>query len=307
MRLEWIEDLLAVLKAGSLNRAAEQRYLTQPAFSRRIKVIEEYVGVELLDRTHKPAQFHKAVVDRQQRLEELAGSLRDLLYELRQQGTEAQNRIVVASQHAITTSIAPQLIRRLAEEFDIHIRLRSANRSECFAMLATRQADLMLTYRHAEEELPFHAPVFEDMELRSENFIPVYARSGMDRLNDTMRSGYLPIIAYPGDVFLGEVMNRHIVPLLREFTVVKTRAETALTLAALQLAREAVGVAWVPRSLATHDIAEGILTELDETFGRAGLLIGATRLSGPKSKSEDIAWDMVQALEGRSAVPVSDR
>ena len=270
MRLEWIEDLLAVLKAGSLNRAAEQRYLTQPAFSRRIKVIEEYVGVELLDRSHKPAQFHKAVVDQQQKLEQLAGGLRDLLYELRLQGTEAENRLVVASQHAITTSIAPQLIRRLADEFDIHIRLRSANRSECFAMLATRQVDLMLTYRHVDEELPFHMPAFEDLELWMEPFVPVYGLSGMAALSETLGSGYLPIIAYPGDVFLGEVMNRHIVPLLREFTVVKTRAETALTLAALQLARESVGVAWVPRSLATHDIAEGRLTELDPAFGRAG-------------------------------------
>jgi DNA-binding transcriptional LysR family regulator len=34
MRLEWLEDILAVMETGSFIRAAEQRLLTQPAFSR---------------------------------------------------------------------------------------------------------------------------------------------------------------------------------------------------------------------------------------------------------------------------------
>ena len=43
MRLDWLDDLLAVLEQGSLSRAAESRQLTQPAFSRRIKAIEDYL------------------------------------------------------------------------------------------------------------------------------------------------------------------------------------------------------------------------------------------------------------------------
>ena len=37
MRLEWIEDILAVLDTGSLARAAEKRLLTQSAFTRRVR------------------------------------------------------------------------------------------------------------------------------------------------------------------------------------------------------------------------------------------------------------------------------
>ena len=50
MKLEWLEDIIAIFESESLNEAATRRYLTQPAFSRRVRSIEEYLGVELMDR-----------------------------------------------------------------------------------------------------------------------------------------------------------------------------------------------------------------------------------------------------------------
>jgi DNA-binding transcriptional LysR family regulator len=78
MRLGWLEDILAVLETGSFIRAAEKRFLTQPAFSRRIKLIEEHVGVELFDRRKIPVQLKKYVTDQQLNIQELAAELRDL-------------------------------------------------------------------------------------------------------------------------------------------------------------------------------------------------------------------------------------
>ena len=57
MKLEWLEDLLAVIDQGSLSKAAVARHLTQPAFSRRVRAIEGYLGCELFDRDRKPLQL----------------------------------------------------------------------------------------------------------------------------------------------------------------------------------------------------------------------------------------------------------
>ena len=114
MRLEWLEDILAVMETGSQSQAAKQRLLTQPAFSRRIRVIEEYIGVDLFDRTHKPARLSNTFLEQRDNIQELVTSLRELLYELKRKDRETQNRIVIASQHAITTSVAPGLIKRLS-------------------------------------------------------------------------------------------------------------------------------------------------------------------------------------------------
>lgn len=299
MRLEWIEDIIAVLHAGSLNRAADLRHLTQPAFSRRIQSIEEYVGVELLDRTRKPAQLSDAVLSQQEKLEQLAAGLRDLLYELRHHDRQVKNRVVIASQHAITTSVAPTLVKQLAADLDAHIRLRSANRSECLTLLMTKQADVTLIYRSPDEALPIDGAYLERFDFGEEPFVPVFASHALDDLNAQYRSGELPIITYPSNVFLGEVMQREILPKLRTRLFLKEKTESALTLAVLQLALAGVGVAWIPQSLAAKEIGYGNLTELGHLFGSARLRIDAVRLSGEKSMAEQNVWTVIHELAAR--------
>jgi len=290
MRLEWIEDLLAILRSGSLNRAAEKRFLTQPAFSRRIRSIEEYVGVELVDRSHKPAQLRPGILDQRERLEALAAELHDLVYALRQSERQATNRIVIACQHAITTSIAPRLVKRIDEAEEISVRLRSENRAECFALLITKQADLVLTYRLPEETLPIGADFLEELHLGEEVLVPVFSRAHQATLAAAMAKGEVPVIAYPADVFFGEVLGREILPALRATLVTRERAETALTLAALELALEGVGVAWIPRSLAASRVKAGDLMELADPFGRVALRLDAVRLAGTPSAAERHVW-----------------
>ncbi len=296
MRLEWIEDILAVLEAGSLNRAAEQRYLTQSAFSRRIKSIEDYVGVELLDRSRKPAQLRQAVIEQRHRLEDLSAGLRELLYDLRQKDRKIDNRITIASQHAITTSIAPSIVKQMSQELGINICLQSANRDECFTLLVTRQVDLMLTYRLVDEHSSLQGSFLEECDLGEELFIPVFATNALAGLNEDYRRGELPMIAYPTDVFLGEVMSRELYPKLRKHVFIRVKAETALTLAALQLAMTGVGVAWVPRSLAATALDNGDLTELGHIFAKAPLSIRAIRLAGPKTLNEQDVWKIVSRI-----------
>ena len=53
MNLIWLEDFLALASTGNFSRA-EERHMTQPAFSRRIRALEEWLGVVLIDRTTHP-------------------------------------------------------------------------------------------------------------------------------------------------------------------------------------------------------------------------------------------------------------
>ncbi|MGY8861417.1 MAG: LysR family transcriptional regulator, partial [Pseudomonadales bacterium] len=43
MELKWLEDLLALLEEKSITRAAERRHVTQPAYSRRVRQLEEWL------------------------------------------------------------------------------------------------------------------------------------------------------------------------------------------------------------------------------------------------------------------------
>lgn len=60
MNLNWIEDFLALCKCGNFRIASEQRYVSQPAFSRRIQSLETWLGTRLIDRSGQPAELTKA-------------------------------------------------------------------------------------------------------------------------------------------------------------------------------------------------------------------------------------------------------
>ena len=110
MRLEWLEDILAVAQTGSFSEAAERRHLTQSAFSRRIGSIESHVGFELFDRSRKPVQLRPTTRDQYDQITRLVADLHQLVTDLRQGDRKASNRIVIASQHALTTALTPALL-----------------------------------------------------------------------------------------------------------------------------------------------------------------------------------------------------
>src|SRR5687768_2522840 len=60
MDLKWLDDFVALADTHSFSRAAELRNVTQPAFSRRIKALEEWVGVDLFCRTPLGAELTPA-------------------------------------------------------------------------------------------------------------------------------------------------------------------------------------------------------------------------------------------------------
>jgi LysR family transcriptional regulator, hypochlorite-specific transcription factor HypT len=293
VRLEWLEDILAVVETGSFIKAAERRCLTQSAFSRRIRLIESHVGAELFDRARKPVELKAAVRDRYQDIAELAAGLRTLTNGLRHQGRETQKRIVIASQHAITTFIAPSLVQRLLVSRELDIRLRSANREDCYALLLTRQADIVLLYATERHPLAVESSFVEPHTLGSESLIPVFMASGVSTLEEQYKRGELPVVIYPKGVFLGRVLSDEILPRLRGVTSFRPKAETALTLAALQLALIGVAVAWVPETLAREYLLSQHLMDLRSTLGSQHLDLIAVRLKGTKTQTEKEVWKMI--------------
>jgi DNA-binding transcriptional LysR family regulator len=154
MRLEWIEDILAVAEHGSFQAACEKRNVSQPAFSRRIRQIEQALGLSLFDRATRPARLAPHVLDQLDRMRELSAGMRDLTLALRDAEGRRRRRIVIASQHAIAATSTPEIIGRFAD-LDIDTRLRSANRDDCLAQIMTRRADIAFIHDVAgAQEIP---------------------------------------------------------------------------------------------------------------------------------------------------------
>jgi len=293
MRLEWLIDLLSVMEQGSINRAAEKRFLSQPAFSRRMKVIEEYIGVELLDRTRKPIQVKPQLLEQKQKIRDLVNGFNALLQDIQHQENENPNKLVIASQHSLTTAVVPSRIRLLLNGMDATVYMKSANRDDCFAMLMTKQAEVMLVYCTEDEPLSSPMQFLDQQKTGNELLIPVCAHTDDKAVRHQLKQGEIRILAYPHDVYFGEIMQREIYPILRKQTAIRIQAETSLTTASLQCALSGVGVAWVPESLARAELHAGHLSRLDEILPSVDLSIVAIRLHGERTPVEERFWQIV--------------
>lgn len=286
MRLEWIDDILAVLDTGSLARAAEKRLVTQSAFTRRVRLIEESIGAELFDRRRKPVTLLAGVEVLVPELRDLSLRLRQIRQKLHTANSQASGALSFACQHAITTTVSPWIMRALTTQGDAPIRVRSSNQEECLMLLLSGEVDFVVMYTVPDTPTPFLERAFETLTLGADILIPVCA----PELHDALQSSRLPAISYPSNVFLGQVFDRHIAPLLDNGMQIVTKAETALTLAAYEFAVGGIGVAWLPRSLVVEALAKGSLVALDAELPVQPLDIKAFRLSSHGGLQSDTAW-----------------
>jgi LysR family transcriptional regulator, hypochlorite-specific transcription factor HypT len=297
MRLDWLEDILAVASTGSFSGAAERRRLTQSAFSRRIQQMEEQIGVELFDRSQKPVQLRPTTLAQSAQIEQISAAMRQLVLDLRRGDRMAANRVVIASQHSLTSSLAPEIVRKLQERDEsVYVRLRSANLDECLGQVLSRQADIAIVYRTQDEPEDVVEGYLQTVEVGTDRLIPVSAPSFLTELEQARTPRLLPYIDYPADVFFGKVMANKIVSGLGPGWHAIPKAETALTFAALEMAASGVAVAWVPQSLALAQIASGRVVDLSASLPSCPLLIKAVRLYSNHGAAESELWSQLSAM-----------
>ncbi len=287
MRLDWLEDIVALLEADTLTEAAQRRNISQPAFSRRLRAAEEALGVSLLDRSVKPVRLRPGILALGPRLSAAAGDIRQLRVDLRLAAAEGAGRLVIAAQHSLATTRAAGIVEQLGGLGEVQsVRLRSANRDDCIDMIMSGGADFALVHRSPAEQLWPRPSEVEIAGLAAERLIPVATKTEAARL----AGGCLRLVAFPGDVFLGQVFAVRIAPRLPAHLVLEQRAETALAPAAHSLAREGSGVAWLPESMCRADVASGHLTDMSGDLPSTVLDLCAVRTLRPPSPASAAAW-----------------
>jgi DNA-binding transcriptional LysR family regulator len=60
MDLNWLRDFECLVRTLNFTRASDERNITQSAFSRRIKALENWVGSPLVNRATYPVQLTEA-------------------------------------------------------------------------------------------------------------------------------------------------------------------------------------------------------------------------------------------------------
>lgn len=131
LELKWLEDFIALAGTRSFSQAAEKRFVTQPAFSRRIRSLEDALGLTLVNRQRTPVELTEAgqlfLVTARSVVEQLGQVVRHLHHLEGGQGEVLQ----FAAAHSLALGFFPQWIARLRNEgLNIASRLIATNVGE---------------------------------------------------------------------------------------------------------------------------------------------------------------------------------
>lgn len=261
MELKWLEDYLAVARLRNFSQACVARHMTQSALSRRIKALEIWYGVALIDRSSYPITLTQEgtafLVLAEQIVADLYRSRREALA-----SRDAAGRTFkFAMPHSLAVYFFPTWWREQRREPEQRAAVVAADQDECIDLLLSGACQFVLCYRHPRIPNLLAESSLRGVRVGETTLVPVSAvdAHGAPRFPLPPRNEeVLPLLAYASESFLGKVTGVLHAELEARFPLV-LHYESALVEALKVEALLGEGVAWLPEGMIESELRAGTL------------------------------------------------
>ncbi|MGE0099853.1 MAG: LysR family transcriptional regulator [Hydrogenophaga sp.] len=153
MQTEWLTDFLTLSQTRSFSRAAQLRHITQPAFSRRIRALENWAEATLVERGRQPLLFTPAGQELLKKIPELTEALRRTHALLAARAPSHRGTLAFAASPSLASGFFPAWITSLASALEgAGTRLTVLEPCAGLQHLLDGGCDLLLA--HAGNDLP---------------------------------------------------------------------------------------------------------------------------------------------------------
>ena len=305
MDLSWFKNLEQLARTGNFSQAAQFSNISQPAFSRRIKALETWVGTKLVERSRHPIRLTAAG---EQMLEASKQAFERLEYE-RTQIIEAQSLpdkyvVTFGAQHSIGWRFFPAWLQAFENVYGAIIsRLRADDLPLCLEAMQNREVDFVIAYESAYASVSSEVPALESIKIGADTLVPVCKpdadKNPLFRL-EAKNGPKVPWLRFGENA----PINRHIDPLL-DSAGIKDRLsivyENSMSGALRIRARDGDGVAWLPFSLIAPDLDAGLLVVTGQENWKINLDI---RLLRNKEHNNIITRRIWAFLTTRQQIPL---
>jgi DNA-binding transcriptional LysR family regulator len=259
MDTRWLEDFISLAETRSFSKSATQRHVSQPAFSRRIRSLETWLGTDLIDRTSYPTKLTPAgEVFYEQALEMLAqiNTARELMRDRR--GAEP-SVVTFAMPHTLTLTYFPEWLTQIRQQVEpFSARALALNVHDAIMQLAEGNADLTLCYYHPQHPLPLTAETVEYKVLGEEPFFMVSrARNGEPEHSlPGKKQAPLPFLSYSPNAYLSRMADLMIATSPKSIYL-NPIYETDMSESLKSMMLAGHGVAFLPQSAVAREMASG--------------------------------------------------
>ena len=293
MELDWLEDFLALSASGSFSRAAEARHVTQPAFSRRIRALEDWVGAPLVDRGAHPASLTEAGRRFRPAAEDILRRLAAAREEARAAEEAAAATLRFAATHALSLSFFPAWLRALEPRLRLGpIQLVSDSLQACEELMLQGRAQFLLCHRHPEVAGRLNGADFPSVRVGSDTLVPVAAADGAGgpRFALPGASGAsLPVLAYSEESGLGRIL-RAVAERAPDGARLEPVFTSHLAVVLKRMALDGRGVAWLPLSLIGDELGDGRLVRAGGDGWPVPVEVRLVRRRAPAAPAAEAFW-----------------
>jgi len=291
IEFSWLKDFLAVIECGSFNQAANIRFISQPALSRRIQSLEFALGATLIDRSQQPAKPTRAGAAFLPFAKEALREVAEGAEFFRSVLSGFKDPITVAATHTVAISFLPGWLESMNQTKELKGWVVNAFRTErCIAEIIANRADIAICLM--PENTPFEIGAdLESVTLATDSLVPVKLAS-----NNTWKLGSkdkVPLLSFsPGSSLAGAVR-----------TLIESKKSTARNLNAAfespssevlkAMTLQGFGISWLPQMLIKEEIKSKSLTVMADKSWIIPLQIKIFRKKENVSAALDILWNKI--------------
>ncbi|CAM3349937.1 LysR family transcriptional regulator [Bordetella flabilis] len=298
--MNWLEDFCALAETGSFSRAAEARAIAQPAFSRHIRALEDWVGADLCDRSTHPTELtaagRKFLPLLKQVLADLEAARIKAIAAHAQEGASLR----FAATHLLSLTFFPRWLAGLEADMEVGaIQMMSDSFQACEDLMAQRRVQFLLCHRHPQVASRLDETAYPVVRLGTDVLVPVSAPlvSGppCEPTHRLSGEGSVPFLAYGPASGLGRIVTLH----LRQMGMREARIQTTFVGPHATLLRSMAvqgrGIAWLPDMLVHDDLAQGRLVRAGGAEWDIPLEICLFRQPSEMAQVAENLWILTQA------------
>ncbi len=293
----WLSDFLTTAELRNFSRAAEVLNSTQPALSRRIHALEEWLGARVFNRDTQPISLTAEGEILRPTAEEILSSLQRARTEIRRVRERRTSLLRFITTHGLATTVLPTWLGSVeAVTGMISMRLETARLDDCATTMVNGEADFMLAYTHPTSILPLDPRAFQSVVIEHDLLVPVSApdengapRHPVPGTSENCPSGY---IAYTLSSGFGRLLDQCFGQ--REESLHLQRVfESHLAGVVKIMALEGRGSAWLASRYIAVDIESGHLVPAGDEQFSIELEVRLFRPTGRMSPACEQFWTAV--------------
>jgi DNA-binding transcriptional LysR family regulator len=290
MDLDWLKDFLALAEQGNFSRAADARNVTQPAFSRRIRALEDWIGAPLFERGAQGATLTAAGSHFRPLADDMMRTLHRARRDTKAVGERETATLSIAATHTLSFTFFPSWIReKLGLEAFGTLNLVSDSLEGCEEIMLAGEVHFLLCHYHAATPVRFDGERFPSLAVGSDTLAPLCAPDADGRPLWLLSNPQRPPrwLAYSPASGLGRILAVQRPAASESGEIVFT---SHLAAALMTMAREGHGIAWLPLTMAGIEISHGRLVRAAPSECDIPIEIRLFRSPDCRNRAADELW-----------------